>query len=105
MIIIQRLAKRNWRKWNMSDYNDTPFSKSEMLERFKIDEIGYGVTGFVREVSLADTNSGATYTGRLYWDTHDGYSMMWDEDVAPDGWERPEFEYLLDSILEVQKNA
>jgi hypothetical protein len=89
----------------MSDFSAKPFSKNELLERFKVEETAYGVTGFVRHVTLADTNSDATYTGRLYWDYHDGYSMMWDEDVAPDEWERPEFEYLLDTILEDNKNA
>ena len=89
----------------MSDYNDTPISADELLGRFDIEEIGYGVTGFVREVRFADTNSAKTYTGRLYWDAHDGYSMMWDEDIAPEDWDRPEFEYLLDSILEARKHA
>lgn len=89
----------------MSDYNDTPISADELLNRFSIEETAYGVTGFVRHVRFADTNSDQTYTGRLYWDSHDGYSMMWDEDVAPEGWERPEFEYVIDSILEVRKNA
>ena len=41
----------------MNDYNDTPFSQDELLERFNITETAYGSTGFVRHVSLADTNS------------------------------------------------
>lgn len=88
----------------MKDYSAKPFSKDELLERFKIQEIGYGSTGFVRDVLLSDTNSDALYRGRLYWDSNDGYSMIWDIN-GPEDWERPEFEYLLDSILEEQKNA
>ena len=83
----------------MSDFNDTPISVNEVLERFAINEVKHEQTGFVRHLQLADTNLGKTYSGRLYWDTHDGYSMMWDDD-KPEEADRPEFEYVLDSICE-----
>ena len=83
----------------MNDYNDTPISVLEVLERFTINEVKHEQTGFVRHLQLADTNLGKTYSGRLYWDSNDGYSMWWDGD-KPEGTDRPEFEYVLDSICE-----
>ena len=55
-------------------------------------------TGFAKSILLNDgTNQ---YSGRLHWDSHDGYSMYWDGVEAPES-DRPEFEYILDCITEM----
>lgn len=78
---------------------EKPFSKEEMLERFDVLQYRHKVTRYERVFRLSDTNFGEQFSGILRWDADDGYSIMWDG-AAPENWERPEFEYLLDSILE-----
>ena len=46
----------------MNDSNEKPISVDEMLDRFDIKELKYEETGFVRHISLADTNLGVAYT-------------------------------------------
>lgn len=59
---------------------------------------GKASTGFTKSIILNDgTNQ---YSGRLYWDSHDGYEMMWDSKKPPEA-DRPEFEYTLDCITEM----
>lgn len=83
----------------MSGFNVSPISKQEMLDRFDVLQYRHNVTGYARVFKLSDTNSDSQYSGILYWNSDDGYSIYWDGQ-APKDWERPEFEYMLDSILE-----
>ena len=40
------------------------------------------------------------YVGRLHWDSDNGYSMVWDTQQPPEA-DRPEFEYILDCITDL----
>lgn len=39
------------------------------------------------------------YSGRLHWDEDNGYEIFWDTNPAPQA-DRPEFEYILDSLTD-----
>jgi hypothetical protein len=70
----------------------------ELLDKYMISSDGKVSTGFAKSIILNDgTNQ---YSGRLYWDSHDGYEMIWDNTSPPEA-DRPEFEYSLDSITEM----
>lgn len=71
---------------------------SELMDKYMISSDGKASTGFTKSIILNDgTNQ---YSGRLYWDSHDGYEMMWDSKKPPEA-DRPEFEYTLDCITEM----
>ena len=73
---------------------------SELMNKYMISSDGKVSTGFAKSIILNDgTNQ---YSGRLYWDSHDGYEMIWDGTPPPEA-DRPEFEYALDSITEMDK--
>ena len=73
-------------------------SVMELLDKYMISSDGKVSTGFAKSIILNDgTNQ---YSGRLYWDSHDGYEMIWDGTPPPEA-DRPEFEYSLDSITEM----
>ena len=75
-------------------------SVMELLDKYMISSDGKVSTGFAKSIILNDgTNQ---YSGRLYWDSHDGYEMIWDGTAPPEA-DRPEFEYSLDSITEMDK--
>ena len=88
----------------MKNFSAKPISKEEMLDRFDVLQYRMHTTGYSRVFKLSDTNSGDTYSGRLYWDANDGYSIMWDG-ASPEDADRPEFEYMIDSILEEEHRA
>jgi hypothetical protein len=70
----------------------------EIMDKYMISSDGKTSTGFAKSILLNDgTNQ---YSGRLHWDSHDGYSMYWDGVEAPES-DRPEFEYILDCITEM----
>jgi hypothetical protein len=61
---------------------------------------GLDNTSWIKYIIL---NDGANqYSGRLYWDSHTGYDCFWDGDIPPEA-DRPEFEYVLDCITEMEK--
>ena len=73
---------------------------TELMDTYMISSDEKMSTGFAKSIILNDgTNK---YSGRLYWDSHDGYEMIWDG-MAPPEADRPEFEYSLDSITEMDK--
>ena len=69
----------------------------EVLSTFEVNISWPDLTGWKKRFSLVDDNN-VKYTGRLYWDEDDGYRVYWDDDKFPDMANRPEFEYVLDSI-------
>ena len=73
-------------------------SVMELLDKYMISSDGKVSTGFAKSIILNDgTNQ---YSGRLYWDSHDGYEMIWDKTIPPEA-DRPEFEYILDCITDL----
>ena len=75
-------------------------SVMELLDKYMISSDGKVSTGFAKSIILNDgTNQ---YSGRLYWDSHDGYECHWDGEIPPEA-DRPEFEYTLDCITEGDK--
>ncbi len=72
---------------------------SELMGKYMISTDGKTSTGFTKSIILNDgTNQ---YSGRLHWDSHDGYSMFWDGGYPPEA-DRPEFEYILDCITDLE---
>lgn len=75
-------------------------SVMELLDKYMISSDGKLETGFSKSIILNDgTNQ---YSGRLHWNSNDGYSMGWDTQQPPEA-DRPEFEYTLDCITEMDK--
>ena len=73
-------------------------SVMELMDKYMISSDGKMSTGFAKSIFLNDgTNQ---YSGRLYWDSHDGYEMIWDKTIPPEA-DRPEFEYILDCITDL----
>lgn len=73
-------------------------SVMELLDKYMISSDGKTSTGFTKSIILNDGIN--QYSGRLHWDSNDGYTMAWDTQPAPEA-DRPEFEYSLDSITEM----
>ena len=74
-------------------------SVMELLDKYMISSDGKVSTGFAKSIILNDgTNQ---YSGRLYWDSHDGYEMIWDDNIPEESY-RPEFEYILDCITDLE---
>jgi len=76
----------------------TEVTREEMQREFQIVCTKTAPTGFVKHLTITDRD-GIVYGCRLYWDEHDGYGIYWDNGIPPMS-ERPEFEYILDSITE-----
>lgn len=75
-------------------------SRNEIVSKYRVLPTGITTTGWTKDIKMAEWGSLEwQYTGRLHWDSHDGYSIYWDT-VAPPEADRPEFEYILDSITE-----
>lgn len=70
----------------------------ELDESFNIKISWPKTIAFVKTFSLTN-GAGVTFSGRLYWDANDGYTIQWDNDKAPEMADRPEFEYVLDSHM------
>jgi len=73
-------------------------SVMELLDKYMISSDGKTTVGFSKSIILNDGTS--QYSGKLSWDDRDGYSMYWDTPAPPEA-DRPEFEYSLDSITEM----
>jgi hypothetical protein len=77
---------------------DIEISKGEFLKKFEvIDEFNRRETSWVHRFTLVDDNSMA-YNGSLHWDEDDGYRIEWYGGYPIETF-RPEFEYVLDSVL------
>jgi len=83
--------------------NDAEVTVSEMNESFNIKQRMRRETGWVKDFELVN-GARALFAGRLYWDENDGYRVTWDTS-EPEMAGRPEFEYVLDSILEDKYNG
>ena len=71
----------------------------ELNKEFNVDISWPKTIAWVKAFKMRSFSDGVTYSGRLYWDSNDGYSIHWDNDVAPAMADRPEFEYILDSSI------
>jgi hypothetical protein len=69
---------------------------NELRESFNINISWPKTLGWVKSFDLTN-GAGIKFSGRLYWDANDGYTIYWDNDKAPEMADRPEFEYMLDS--------
>jgi len=69
---------------------------NELKESFDIDVSWPETLGWVKVFHLTN-GAGVKFSGDLYWDTHDGYNIVWHNGMAPEMADRPEFEYMLDS--------
>jgi len=73
---------------------------TELMDTYMISSDEKMSTGFTKSIIMNDgTNQ---YSGRLHWDSNDGYSMAWDTSAPPEA-NRPEFEYVLDCITDLEK--
>ena len=75
-------------------------TREEILSKYMVQSSGIESTGWTKHIRLHTGAINGEYTGRLHWDSNDGYTMIWDNDRAPKEAYRPEFEYVLDSITE-----
>lgn len=75
----------------------TEVTLDELKKSFTVDMGWQKTIGWVKEFKLRGFDDGVTYSGRLYWDANDGYTVYWDNEKAPPMADRPEFEYVLDS--------
>lgn len=80
--------------------DDSEVTVKELLNKYMISCSGITSTGWAKHLILNDGEN--QYSGRLYWDSHDGYECIWDGKIPPEQ-ERPEFEYILDCITELDK--
>jgi len=74
-------------------------TRKELLDKYMVQSSGIQSTGWTKQIILHNGSVNGQYVGRLHWDSHDGYSMYWDTPAPPEA-DRPEFEYILDSITE-----
>ena len=74
-------------------------SQNEIINKYKIELQNKKITGWCKEVVMTHFQTGQSYVLRIYWDSHDGYSQMYDHG-APEEADRPEFEYVIDSLTE-----
>lgn len=75
----------------------TEVTLDELKKEFNVDISWAKTIAWVKTFKMRGFSDGVTYSGRLYWDSNDGYTVHWDNDVAPAMADRPEFEYTLDS--------
>jgi len=73
-------------------------SIAEIMNKYMISSDGKFETGFSKSIMLNDGIN--QYSGRLHWNSNDGYSMGWDTEQPPEA-DRPEFEYVLDCITDL----
>jgi hypothetical protein len=75
---------------------------SELINKYMISMSVLENTSWVKHIVLNDGVN--QYYGRLHWDSHShgGYNCFWDGDIPPEA-DRPEFEFVLDCITELDK--
>ena len=79
-------------------------TRNEIASKYRVLPSGIMTTGWTKDIKMAMWGSTDwEYVGRLHWDSHDGYSIYWDTQQPPEA-DRPEFEYVLDSMTEVEKS-
>jgi hypothetical protein len=83
--------------------SDAEVTVSEMNESFDIKQRMRRETGWVKDFELVN-GARMLFGGRLHWNEDEGYEIFWDG-KKPEMADRPEFEYVLDSILEDKYNG
>jgi hypothetical protein len=78
-------------------------TENEMNDTFSIAQRMRRETGWVKDFELVDSTR-KLFAGSLMWDENYGYDVIWNTD-KPEMADRPEFEYVLDSILENKYNG
>ena len=78
-------------------------TRTEILNKYMVQSTGIATTGWTKYIVLDTGATNGRYSGRLHWDSNDGYRMFWDDERIPNEAYRPEFEYILDSITEGDK--
>ena len=73
---------------------------TELMDTYMISSDEKMSTGFTKSIIMNDGTK--QYSGRLHWDSNDGYSMAWDTQQPPEA-DRPEFEYILDCITDLEE--
>ena len=68
----------------------------ELMSLYNIVSEDPRITAWVKDVMFI-VDGITRYEGRLRWDEHNGYEMFWDDKTPPEA-DRPEFEYILDSL-------
>lgn len=76
----------------------------ELLQTYDVNMYDYEVTGWMKEFELVNPLNNKSFTGRLYWNSDDGYSIYWDKN-EPKLSERDDFEYALDTALDIERLA
>lgn len=69
----------------------------ELLNKYMIQSSHPVVKSWVKQFILNTGEVDGEYTGRLYWNDDDGYSIVFDHNTPPEA-DRPEFNYILDSL-------
>ena len=82
---------------------DAEVTYNELDEAFDINQRFRRETGWVKSFELVH-GAQVLFSGRLHWDEDNGYEAFWDG-KKPEMANRPEFEYVLDSILEDKYNG
>ena len=72
-------------------------TQDEFMDTFVIHDSQKVYTSWRKEIRLRDAN-GNEYELVLSWDENAGYISYWVDDIKPDMADRPEFEYIVDSI-------
>lgn len=74
----------------------------ELLSLYNIVSVGSRVKSWVKPFILESLDTDyKDYIGRLHWDEDNGYEVFWETEPAPQA-DRPEFEYILDSLIETR---
>jgi hypothetical protein len=68
----------------------------QLQNKYVIQSSGPKVTSWVKDVIFI-VDGITRYEGRLRWNENDGYEMFWDDKVPLEA-DRPEFNYILDSL-------
>jgi hypothetical protein len=70
----------------------------ELTDTYDINMYDNEITGWMKEFELVNPLNNQSFTGRLYWNSDDGYSIYWDTN-EPKLAKREDFEYALDNAL------
>ena len=79
-------------------------TKDEILNKYQVELVAFINPSWLKVIKFTDTNSGKVFAGNLYWNSSNGYvlyiepSFLRENPDMKNLMERPELEYLLDSI-------
>lgn len=87
----------------LNEEDEREVTVDEMLEAFNVKQRLRRETSWAKDFELVN-GARKLFAGRLLWDENYGYDVIWDTE-RPEMANRPEFEYVLDSILEDKYNG